>query len=62
MEMSVQPVVLGEGLELGRAGPCRCLSSDTISHSTPAGYMPAALTRSMVASVCPARFNTPPAR
>ena len=36
----------------------RVLSSETSSHSTPAGYSPAALTRSMVASVCPARIPT----
>ena len=40
----------------------RVLSAVTTSHRTPAGYKPAAETRSMVASVWPARFNTPPGR
>ena len=35
-------------------------SSFKISTITPAGSSPASLARSMEASVCPARLNTPP--
>ena len=38
------------------------LSSVTISHSTPAGLMPASRARSTAASVWPARLSTPPVR
>ena len=36
-------------------------SSETISHSTPAGASPAIVAKSTAASVCPALFRTPPA-
>ena len=37
-------------------------SSETISHSTPAGANPAMVAKSTAASVWPALFRTPPAR
>ena len=37
-------------------------SALTISHSTPTGAQPAMRARSTAASVCPARFSTPPSR
>ena len=61
MEMSGSPWRLANASSSGRRAIAD-LSSETISHSTPAGVSPAARARSTVASVWPARLSTPPGR
>ena len=61
MEISNSPCGAQNSSSSGRRA-MSCLPSLTISHSTPTGAQPAIRARSMAASVCPARFSTPPSR